>query len=209
MCQPIQEKAPASWSSTTEGRVCNAASVASVFHFKERKGDGRGFRRRSSNASAISHGVRDSGGLANGGMVAWALGAAAVLLTRVWCTPQMLLAQTSPSAMLDQFRAVRLTWLATAASYANRLFGLLALIEFAWTAAILVLEKTDLQGWTAALIRKMMFIGAFFALLTFGADWIPRIINSFQIIGQTASGLPSLAPTDVLVRGSEHHRQPA
>jgi len=111
------------------------------------------------------------------------------------------IAQTSPSAMLDQYRAVRISWLSTAAGYANRLFGILALIEFAWTAAILVLEKTDLQGWTAALIRKMMFIGAFFALLSFGADWIPRIINSFQIIGQNASGLPSLAPTDVLVRG--------
>lgn len=110
-------------------------------------------------------------------------------------------AQTSPSAMLDQFRAVRMTWLTTAATYANRLFGILALIEFAWTAAILVLERTDLQGWTAALIRKMMFIGMFFALLNFGADWIPRIINSFQTIGQTASGLGSLAPTDVLVKG--------
>jgi type IV secretion system protein TrbL len=103
--------------------------------------------------------------------------------------------------MLDQFRAVRMTWLTTAATYANRLFGILALIEFAWTAAILVLERTDLQGWTAALIRKMMFIGMFFALLNFGADWIPRIINSFQTIGQTASGLGSLAPTDVLVQG--------
>lgn len=109
--------------------------------------------------------------------------------------------QTSPSVMLDQYRAVRISWLNTAAGYANRLFGILALIEFAWTAAILVLEKTDLQGWTAALIRKMMFIGAFYALLSFGADWIPRIINSFQIIGQNASGLPALAPTDVLVRG--------
>lgn len=110
-------------------------------------------------------------------------------------------AQTSPSEMLDQFRAVRLEWLTVASRYANRLFGALALIEFAWTAAILVLEKTDLQGWTAALIRKMMFIGAFFALLNFGADWIPRIIDSFQIIGQEASGLPSMTPTDVLVTG--------
>jgi type IV secretion system protein TrbL len=116
-------------------------------------------------------------------------------------TAQIAHAQTSPSAMLDQFRAVRMTWLSTASTYANRLFGLLAIIEFAWTAAILVLERTDLQGWTAALIRKMMFIGAFFALLNFGADWIPRIINSFQIIGQTASGLGSLAPTDILVQG--------
>lgn len=116
-------------------------------------------------------------------------------------TARIVSAQTSPSAMLDQFRAVRMTWLTTAAAYANHLFGILALIEFAWTAAILVLERTDLQGWTAALIRKMMFIGMFFALLNFGADWIPRIINSFQTIGQTASGLGSLAPTDVLVQG--------
>jgi hypothetical protein len=43
-CRPIREKAPASWSSTTEGRVCSAASVASVFNFKERKGDGKGYQ---------------------------------------------------------------------------------------------------------------------------------------------------------------------
>ena len=42
-CQPIRDKATATWSSTTEGRVCNAASVASVFNFKERKGDGKGY----------------------------------------------------------------------------------------------------------------------------------------------------------------------
>ena len=43
-CRPIREKAPATWSNTTEGRVCNAANVASVFNFKERKGDGRGYQ---------------------------------------------------------------------------------------------------------------------------------------------------------------------
>jgi hypothetical protein len=42
-CRAIREKATANWSSTTEGRVCNAASVASAFNFKERKGDGRGY----------------------------------------------------------------------------------------------------------------------------------------------------------------------
>lgn len=43
-CRLIREKPPAEWSNTTEGRVCNAASVASVFNFKERKGDGRGYQ---------------------------------------------------------------------------------------------------------------------------------------------------------------------
>ncbi|MGH9647419.1 MAG: hypothetical protein ACRD4E_11430, partial [Bryobacteraceae bacterium] len=46
-------------------------------------------------------------------------------------------------------------WFTAAAGAANRLFGLLALIEFAWTAVILVLYKSDLQGWTAALIRRI------------------------------------------------------
>lgn len=42
-CRPIREAAPAIWSTTTEGRVCDAAKVASAFHVQERKGDGRGF----------------------------------------------------------------------------------------------------------------------------------------------------------------------
>ena len=42
-CAPIQQGAPATWGDTTEGRVCKAASVASVFQFTPRKGGGRGF----------------------------------------------------------------------------------------------------------------------------------------------------------------------
>ncbi len=44
LCRPIREQAPATWSGTTEGRVCNAASVASTFNFKERQGDGKGYQ---------------------------------------------------------------------------------------------------------------------------------------------------------------------
>jgi type IV secretion system protein TrbL len=43
--------------------------------------------------------------------------------------------------------------------------------------------------------------GAFFALLQFGTTWIPAIINSFVIVGQTASGVPGLSPSDILARG--------
>lgn len=77
--------------------------------------------------------------------------------------------------LISQFSALRPSWFAAAAGAANRLFGLLALIEFAWTAVILVLDKSDLQGWTAALIRRMMFVGAFMALLVNGPVWIPAI----------------------------------
>ena len=65
----------------------------------------------------------------------------------------------------------------------------LAVIEFAWSAAVMLLEKTDLQGWTSALVRKIMWIGAFYALLLNGATWIPAIIDSFNQIGANAAGI--------------------
>ncbi len=109
----------------------------------------------------------------------------------------------APTQILQQYQSVRTAWLSVAAMYANRLFAILALIEFAWTGIILLLDKTDLQGWTSALIRRMMFIGAFFAVLQFGTTWIPAIIDSFVTVGQNASGLPSLSPSGILARGLE------
>ena len=85
--------------------------------------------------------------------------------------------------------------------YANTLFGLLATIEFAWSAAVMLLEKSDMQSWTSALIRKLMWIGAFYALLIYGRTWIPAITVSFELIGQTASGTGPMAPSDVFTRG--------
>ena len=100
--------------------------------------------------------------------------------------PQLAFAQygQTPGDLLDTFRSLRPNWFTAAVGAANRLFGLLALIEFAWTAVLLVLDKADLQGWTAALIRRMMFVGAFLALLVNGPLWIPAIIDSFATLGQ-------------------------
>ena len=47
-----------------------------------------------------------------------------------------LLAQTKvPSRILQQYRDQRITWTTNVWPYANALFGLLAVIEFAWSAA--------------------------------------------------------------------------
>jgi type IV secretion system protein TrbL len=106
-----------------------------------------------------------------------------------------------PSAIMDQYRAQRITWTTNIWPYANSLFGILALIEFAWSAAVMLLERTDLQSWTSALVRKMMWIGAFYALLLNGRLWIPAIIDSFEKIGQTASGFNQVAPSDIFAQG--------
>src|SRR5215510_4762294 len=82
--------------------------------------------------------------------------------------------------------------------------ALLAVIEFAWSAAVMALEKTDLQSWTSALIRKIMWLGAFYALLLYGRQWIPAIIDSFSQLGGNAAGINGnngLSPSDVFTQG--------
>ena len=108
---------------------------------------------------------------------------------------------TVPSQIMDQFRNQRNQWTTNIWVYANALFGILAVIEFAWSAAVMLLEKTDLQSWTSALIRKLMWIGAFYALLLNGRIWIPAIIDSFTAIGQNAAGLRALSPSGIFVQG--------
>src|SRR3954454_4092966 len=106
-----------------------------------------------------------------------------------------------PSAILNQYRDQRVTWFTNIWPYANNLFGMLAVIEFAWSAALMLLEKTDLQSWAAALVRKVMWLGAFYALLLYGRFWIPAITDSFEMIGQNASGTGPMSPSDVFSRG--------
>lgn len=95
-------------------------------------------------------------------------------------------------------------WITMIWPYANTLFALLAVIEFAWSAAVMALEKTDLQSWTSALIRKIMWLGAFYALLLYGRQWIPAIIDSFSQLGGSAAGIngnQGLSPSDVFTQG--------
>ena len=114
---------------------------------------------------------------------------------------QSVAAQQTPSQILNQFRDQRTVWMTNIWPYANNLFFWLALIEFTWSAAVMLLEKHDLQSWTAALIRRIMWIGAFYALLINGRIWIPAIIESFNILGQQASNTGPMSPSDVFMRG--------
>lgn len=127
--------------------------------------------------------------------------AAALAMLLIFLSPLAEAQAKAPSAILNQYRAQRTTWFTTVWPFANTLFGLLATIEFAWSAAVMLLEKSDMQSWTAALIRKLMWLGAFYALLIYGRYWIPAITDSFELIGQAASGAGPMAPSDVFTRG--------
>ena len=110
--------------------------------------------------------------------------------------------QSGPSDLLDVYKNATTTWVSTAFGYANKLFGLLAFIDFTWAMIVLFLEGQEIQGWIAGFLKKFMTISFFYALLINQSTWFPAIINSFVQIGQQAGGVSGyLNPSTILWTG--------
>ena len=110
--------------------------------------------------------------------------------------------QSGPSDLLDVYKNATTTWVSTAFGYANKLFGLLAVIDFTWAMIVLFLERHELEGWIAGFLKKLMTISFFYALLINQSTWFPAIINSFVQIGQQAGGVSGyLNPSTILWTG--------
>src|SRR5260370_25106249 len=134
----------------------------------------------------------------------WILAACGAMLVLFAPTAPAQISSNNPSQILQQYRSFRTNWITNIWPYANTLFALLATIEFAWSAAVMAVEKTDLQSWTSAVMRKIMWLGAFYALLLFGRQWIPAIIDIFSQLGGGAAGIngnQGLSPSDVFTQG--------
>ena len=99
------------------------------------------------------------------------------------------------------YQSASTAWFQVLQGYANTLFWLLAAIELAWAGITWALEKDNLTAFTAALVKKIMGIGFFYALLLNAGDWIPAIINSMRKAGQDAAGVPSLSPSAIVDEG--------
>ena len=67
----------------------------------------------------------------------------------------------APTSLLDEYKALEGQWISKLLGAAQRLFVLLAGIEVIWSFTLLALEKADFQLLTAAIIRKIMWIGIF------------------------------------------------
>jgi len=110
--------------------------------------------------------------------------------------------QSGPSDLLDVYKNATTTWVSTAFGYANKLFALLAVIDFTWAMIVLFLERHELEGWIAGFLKKLMTISFFYALLINQSTWFPAIINSFVQIGQQAGGVSGyLNPSSILWTG--------
>jgi type IV secretion system protein TrbL len=114
-------------------------------------------------------------------------------------------AQGLPTGVFDNvadgFKTVSKSWFDPLHEFGLRLFRLLAAIEIAWCAILWALEKQDMPSLFGALLKKIIGLNMFYALILFADTWIPAIINSFAIAGQTASGTSGLSPSDIITRG--------
>ena len=111
-------------------------------------------------------------------------------------------AQTDPQGILQDYATASTNWQNAIAPYAYNLFKLLAAVDFAWTCIVVALEKQDMQGVVAAIIKKLMTIGFFWILLAFAPQWFPLIIQSFVQVGGAGSGRPTpMNPSTILEQG--------
>jgi type IV secretion system protein TrbL len=92
-------------------------------------------------------------------------------------------------------------WIPAIMQEASFLFYVLALLDFAWGAPQLLREH-DFNGLFLSLIKKLLVVSFFYAVLINGQVWIPAIVNSFAQLGATAAGV-SMAqnPSDIMSQG--------
>jgi type IV secretion system protein TrbL len=117
-------------------------------------------------------------------------------------------AASLPGDLTRQFEQAMQGAVPTALGYAQSLFRALAAVEVAWVALLLLLEKADLQGWTAGLLRRMLILNLFWWVLLNGNAFGNHVITMFRTIGLNVSGLPSgpasgYSPGTVFLRGVE------
>ena len=103
----------------------------------------------------------------------------------------------------NDFYSASSAWEGSLFTIAKRLFLKLALIEILWFGIWWTIERDDPRNFIVALLRKIMALLFFWAILINFDTWIPAIIDGFTQAGATAGGTGTLTPSSVLDRGLE------
>ena len=92
-------------------------------------------------------------------------------------------------------------WIPTMVQEASYLFYALATLDFAWGVPQLLREH-DFNGLFLSLVKKLLVISFFYAVLINGQTWVPAIVNSFAQLGANAAGVPQAQnPSDIMTQG--------
>ena len=104
----------------------------------------------------------------------------------------------------DQYRDASRLWRPRLIPIAQRLFMLLAGIEFAISGAIWALRRDSLDDIAAKFLLKFTLVAFLLALITSFTYWIPLIVNGFAAAGEQAIGSQAtVSPSGVIDIGRE------
>lgn len=129
----------------------------------------------------------------------------AILVVLLLATSASSFAEEAKFKMLDAidagFAGKTAGWESIIRVYANRLFWLLAVIDFCYLSATFVLDKKEMDDILHSVVKKLMTLGFFWFVLKSSHDWIPQILDSFTQIGQKAGGAKASTPDGIAVAG--------
>src|SRR5437870_2424377 len=103
--------------------------------------------------------------------------------------------------IVRDYEAISTAWFSALGPIAHRIFWVLVAIQLTWSAIWWVLDREDGLGVLSSLLRQVVAIGFFYALLLNGGTWIPAVIQGFSQAGATAAGITNLSPTGVFDQG--------
>ena len=81
--------------------------------------------------------------------------------------------------IVRDYEAVSAAWFSALGPIANKIFWILVAIQLTWSAIWWVLDREDGLAVVSSLLRQVVAIGFFYALLLNGGTWIPAVIQSF------------------------------
>lgn len=106
--------------------------------------------------------------------------------------------------LLSLIRGSANSWSSVLRGYATDIFGTFALMSFVWKFGMMALKRTDFDEMAAELVRWVVIIGFYAALLLYSVDWTQAIIDSFRQAGAAAAGTPAqLQPGDLFALAVE------
>ena len=103
--------------------------------------------------------------------------------------------------IVRDYEAISSSWFSALGPIATRIFWVLVAIQLTWSAIWWVLDREDGLAVVSSLLRQVVAIGFFYALLLNGGTWVPAVIQGFSQAGATAAGLTDLSPTGVFDQG--------
>src|SRR6266480_3390416 len=142
-------------------------------------------------------------GLSRAGVVL-TLATLLVVLVAVPVLAQQAAQQPVLDGIANQYRDASRLWRPRLIPVAQRLFMLLAGIEFAVSGAIWALRRDSLDDIAAKFLLKFTLVAFLLAFITSFTTWIPPIVNGFAAAGERAIGSSvTVSPSGIIDIGRQ------